>query len=72
MSQVLQFGIPHGFRLRCDNPVCDELADNIAKVSRGDETHEVFGCKTHFNQLVADQNVTRVIVLNKPGERNSV
>lgn len=70
MSQVLQYGIPSGFRLRCDNPICDELADSLAKVAHPEGEREVFGCKQHFTQLIAGQNIVRVIRLMKPGERN--
>ena len=71
MSQVLRYGLPAGFILRCDNFVCDELADQIAKVSVGGEEREVFGCKTHFDQLCTGQSVIRRIKLHKPGERNA-
>jgi hypothetical protein len=73
MSQVLNFGFPQGERLRCDNPLCDELANRIAKVPNalGDGDREIFGCTTHFDQLIWGQRVIQHIKLVKEGERNA-
>lgn len=71
MSQVLQYGFPNAERLLCDNPACEELATHIAQVYAGDTSREVFGCKTHFNQLLLGQNVKRRVTLDKPGQHNS-
>jgi hypothetical protein len=70
MSQVLGFGFPAGERLRCDNPICDELAEHSAKASGPDGDRDIFGCTTHFEQLLSNQNVTQRTKLKKPGERN--
>lgn len=70
MTQVMGFGFPGGERLRCDNPVCDELAVNLAKVSGPSGEKEVCGCTEHFDQLLTGQSVLNRIRLKKPGERN--
>ena len=72
MSQVMGFGFPAGERLRCDNPVCDELAVNMAKVSDKDGgERDVCGCDVHFEQLLKGHaNVLKRVKLRKPGERN--
>lgn len=70
MSQVLQYGFPTGERLRCDNPLCDELAEHTAKIASSDGEKEIFGCSTHIEQLCTDRMVTQMRKLKKPGERN--
>lgn len=70
MSQVLNYGLPHGERLRCENPVCDELAEHLVKTPGADGDREILGCATHIDQLCVGQNVTSRIKLRKPGERN--
>jgi hypothetical protein len=72
MSQVLGFGFPAGERLRCDNPICDELADHLGKAAAPDGEKEIFGCTTHFDQLCTGYvNITSRVKLRKPGERNA-
>lgn len=71
MSQVLGYGFPHGDRLRCENPICDELAEHLAKVPGPEGEREILGCNTHFEQLCTGQQVKERVKLRKPGERNS-
>ena len=70
MSQVLNYGFPQGERMYCDNPVCNELATNLAKTPSAEGEREIFGCPVHFDQLLTGQSVLRRIKLNKPGYRN--
>jgi hypothetical protein len=70
MSQVLGFGFPAGARLRCDHPMCDELAEHTAKTPGPDGEKEIFGCSAHFEQMITRLHLSQRVKLRKPGERN--
>ena len=68
---VLMHGFPNLERLRCDHPVCDELATNLIHTKDKDEREgERFACTTHCAQMQIGQPNVKVEKLKVAGERN--
>lgn len=74
VMSVLKFGLPARERLRCENPICDELAQwRIALTVKEEGVNapeEIFACTVHSAQLQIGRPVVRVEKLTEPGERN--
>jgi hypothetical protein len=68
MSQVLQYGVPHGERILCEAPGCTELAVRV--FTTVGSTTEGFACKEHAKQMTSGKTIARYVTLKIPGERN--
>jgi hypothetical protein len=70
---VLRYGFPNRESLRCDNPVCDELAQHcmiLTETNTKGDPVLVFACNTHNAQLQVGRPIKRVERLKVAGERN--
>ena len=65
---VLTYGMPTNNKLYCDNPVCPDYAEYIAKLP-GDPEKEVCACAAHVGPLTDNLPLKRLIKLALPGER---
>jgi hypothetical protein len=71
---VLQFNMPTREGLRCDHPVCYELATNRIELSGyepGNTLKEIWACTVHCAQLQIGKPINGVQKLRMPGERNT-
>lgn len=68
---VLKFGVPNSESLRCDHPVCNELATHLLLIGPKKEgAIERFACNDHAAQMQIGLAITGVERLKKAGERN--
>jgi hypothetical protein len=70
---VLRYGFPNRENLRCENPICNELAEHRIVLRSMEGTRdptEAFACTAHSAQLQIGRPIIRIEKLKIAGERN--